>query len=144
MVDNFNIKEEIKTTSYDENGNPILTTSSTHEVGQLSDGTEFDKKENQTVQLQCGLQHHPAMASSQNPNPIYVTTCAICRDPKLTKKTSHGLVSLSSSRNCSRCGKTLCPNHSRELDNKHYCIRPCAKIHKLKRFLNSIFFREDD
>ena len=143
MADNFNISEEIKTISYDENGNPILTTSSTHEVGQLPDSTEYDRKTNQTIQLMDGLQYHPAMSVGQNP--IYIATCAICRNPKLTRKTSHGLVSLPAARRCARCGKTLCPRHSKTLDNNEsYCIRPCAKIYKFKRFLKSIFFREDD
>ena len=145
MSNPFDINIETENISYDEYGNPIIRISSSQQVEtDPITGVEVHKTINRTIQLKDGLQYHPAMSSAQNPNPIYVTTCAICRDPKLTKKTSHGLISLNSARRCYSCGKALCPEHSKFIDNEYYCIRPCAKKLKFKNFLKAIFFKEED
>ena len=144
MANMFDINVETENISYDEFGNPIFSLSSFQKTETRPDGTQVHKTINQTIQLKDGLQYHPAMSSSQNPNPIYLTTCAICRNPKLTKKTSHGLISLNSANRCKTCGKNLCPEHSKKIDGEYYCIKPCAGRRKFKNFLTSIFFKEED
>lgn len=127
----------------DKDGKPskkIVTVQKTETVN----GTRVHRTTNHTVALGDGLQYHPAMSSAKSPNPIYVTTCAICTDPAFSKKTTDGLISHGSSRRCNRCGKTICSIHSRTLDGDTYCIKPCAKIYKFKKLLKAIFFKEED
>ncbi len=143
MADNpLNVNNFRQTTVHDLDGRPVLIIGSrTFHV--LDDESDTEHENTDYIQLVDGVAWTPAMLSG--PNPIMLTTCALCRNPKRDllgrkERPSHGLLCVRNCRNCGVCGRNLCAQHRVLSDGRWFC-HSCYRMQLLKRALRSVFFR---
>ena len=76
--------------------------------------------------------------------PVYVGICEYCRHPRFSglgrEKATHGIVVLEHARTCETCGHLCCPRHYTQCDDDHWRCKSCARNHRIKQFIKSIFF----
>lgn len=91
------------------------------------------------IQTACGLAWNPGMLMA-NP-PVYVAICDQCRHPPISlfkkERPTHGIVTLGRAKLC-ECGTLCCPRHRILIDGRWFCLS-CAKKHRAKRLLISLF-----
>ena len=78
---------------------------------------------------------------------VLLAVCAECRQPRrrwfLPQKPSHGILLAENSHACDGCHRRLCHLHSLLCSDGKWRCHSCAGKFRAKRFLTSIFFREE-
>ena len=128
----------------DEEGNPFLVIGAEKitVIGAQGEVSEYTRES--VIRLEDGLMWSPSMLKWASP--VALTTCAVCRGPKVSlfRRVSprHGLVSVRNARPCAYCGRVLCPQHRRWVGDGWRC-KPCSRTYILKEAIRPLFFREE-
>lgn len=129
----------------DEHGRPFLVIGQDKVAVIGPNGEMAEQSREDAIMLVDGLLWTPQMLKWSNP--VLVTTCAECRNPRRSllrpERASHGLLSVRNARSCARCGRVLCPRHRRWEDGGWHC-HDCAKTNRFKKAVRWLFFREEE
>ena len=129
----------------DVDGNPILELEYFSDVPQVTPAGIVAQKRSEGIEGVDG--HLLTAAILMAKPPVALAVCAECRNPRRRwlrlQKPSHGILLAKNSHACEGCHSRFCHRHS-ELcsDGKWRCHR-CAGKFRAKRFVTSIFFREE-
>jgi len=136
--------QSVETELLDHEGNVILEIVAREYMVHEPDGSITTKRLNQSIELMCGLQWHPGLASGADG--LLIGVCELCRHPRyrfpFRDAPRHGLVSLAKAHQCIGCGLLLCPRHQKMGADGQVRCPTCGRRHTLKRGVLRIFFKE--
>jgi len=131
----------------DVDGTPILEIGYSDYMVTNPDGSMARQEVAESIMLVDGTVWNAGMMSSTPP--VLLGCCQDCRHPPFRglhrERPTHGLVSLKRARHCRDCGKLACPRHITKVTGTNaWRCRTCAKKHRRRGFIRSIFFTYED
>ena len=129
----------------DVDGNPILELEYFSDVPQITPAGIVTQKRSEGIE---GVDNELITASTLLARPaVALAVCAECRHPRRRwfrrQKPSHGILLAKNSHACEGCHSRFCHRHSELCSDGKWRCHSCAGKFRGKRFVTSIFFREE-
>lgn len=122
----------------DKHGNIVLEASQNEYVVISKDGTITSYTQYNNITLVCGTIWNPTMMYAKPP--ILVGVCETCRESRLLKARTHGLVAMHMAKLCV-CGALVCPSHRRLGKDGKWRCPGCHSKYMIKNLLKPLFFK---